>query len=70
MLHIAVVILINFDKDYRSRKLPINLTLNCAPDSLLRDFVIKDEKIKEIILASIMVERVTGEQVAVARSLI
>ena len=52
MLHIAVVILINFDKDYRrSRKLPINLTLNCAPDSLLRDFVIKDEKIKETILA-------------------
>ena len=51
MLHIAVVILINFDKDYRSRKLPINLTLNCTPDSLLWDFVKKYEKMKEIILA-------------------
>ena len=48
MLHIAVVVLINFDiKDYRSRRLPINLILNCTPDSLLWDFVIKDEKIKK-----------------------
>ena len=50
MLYIAVVILINFDKDYRSRRLPINLTLNCTPDSLLWDFVTKDEKIKGIVL--------------------
>ena len=49
--------------------MPINLTLNCTPDSLLWEFVIKDEKIKEIILAS-MVEMTTGEQVAVASFLI
>ena len=49
--------------------MPINLTLNCTPDSLLRDFVIKDEKKKEMILASI-VDMATGEQVAVASFLI
>ena len=50
--------------------MPINLTLNCTPDSLLWDFVIKDEKKKGIILASIMVDMATGEQVAVASFLI